>query len=84
MIEIAHPVDSIVAFQTIPPKLGLVLFHEFLVMIRVATGAGRQLEFPDILAVAGGAGHRLIVVIPGVARQAESEVRRVVEGLPLQ
>jgi hypothetical protein len=92
VVEIAHPVDAVVAIHALRSILGSVLLHEFcfarvLLQVKrtsVAGDTGLHVNFVDIQCVTAFAGDRIAVVIFGMEDQAESGIHRMIERLPVQ
>lgn len=72
MIEIRHPVDSVVAIQAVSPKEFNVLIHEYSIISGMAGYTGTQLKTLHIIQMTGQAGQGLFGIIPVVTHQAET------------
>ena len=85
VVEIAHTVDAIVAFQAGAAKLRLVLLHEgrSLLAAGMAIDAYPEIECINFAAMAVPAYKQLSIVITPVVHKAEMGVGRMVESLAL-
>jgi hypothetical protein len=84
MLEIAHPIDAIMAIQTFRAILCQVAHHEFGIFLGVAVRAGLQVELVYIARVAALAGQRLPLIVFGVVDQSKTGLDCMVKRFAVQ
>lgn len=86
MVEIAHPVHTIVTFQTGIAELLAVGGQEICVLYiaGVACETGLEVKSVHFASVAGTAGQRLVIVIEPVAGETETSGLLMLKGLAFQ
>jgi hypothetical protein len=72
VVEIFHPVNTIVAIQAGSSKELNMLIHEYTIMISVAATTGAHLKTLHTIQMTAQAGHRLPGIILSMPRQAET------------
>ena len=85
MIEIAHPVNAIVAIQASRPELSLVLGHKgrLIGALRMAGNTGVQIKLPDVVLMAVFTHELAAIFLLQMAGQAETGRPSVIEGLSI-
>jgi hypothetical protein len=81
MIEMAQPIDAIVANHAACAKLLLMIGHKYLVILSMAIYASLDINNSQAIWMAGGAIDNLVGIVHSVQRQTKPGCSKMVKGL---